>query len=43
MDGREKVIYLEFTDDVAVLSDLWVVMVAVVMKMDQVKQRFGIN
>ena len=41
--GSERVADLDFADDVALLADSWVVMVAMVMKMEQVTQRFGIN
>ena len=43
MVGSEKIVDLDFADDVALLADSWVVMVSMVMKMEQVTQRFGIN
>ena len=43
MVGGERVMDLDFADDVALLADTWVVMVAMVMRMEQVTQRFGIN
>ena len=43
MVGRERVVDLDFADDVALLADSWLVMVAMVMKMEEVTQSFGIN
>ena len=43
MVGDERVVDLDFADDVALLADSWLVMVAMVMRMEQVTQRFGIN
>ena len=43
MVGSERVVDLDFADDVALLADSWLVMVAMVMRMEQVTQRFGIN
>ena len=43
MVGKERVVDLDFADDVALLADSWMVMAALVMKMEQVTQRFGIN
>ena len=43
MVGSERVVDLDFADDVALLADTWVVMVGMVMKMEEVTQRFGIN
>ena len=34
---------LDFADDVALLADSWLVMVAMVLRMEEVTQRFGIN
>ena len=41
--GEERVVDLDFADDVALLADLWMVMVALVMNTEEVTQRFGIN
>ena len=43
MVGQERVVDLYFADDVALLADSWQVMVAIVMKMEELTQRFGIN
>ena len=43
MVGSERVVDLDFADDVALLADTWVVMVGMVMRMEEVTQRFGIN
>ena len=43
MVGSERIADLDFADDVALLADSWMVMVSMVMKMEQVTQRFGIN
>ena len=43
MVGKERVVDLDFADDVALLADSWMVMAALVMKMEEVTQRFGIN
>ena len=43
MVGGERVVDLDFADDVALLADSWLVMVAMVMRLEQVTQRFGIN
>ena len=41
--SSEKVVDLDLADDVAFLADSWLVMVAMVMKMEQVTQNFGIH
>ena len=38
-----EIIDLDFADDLALLADLWMVMAALVIKMEQVTQRFSIN
>ena len=43
MVGDERVVDLDLADDVALLADSWLVMVAMVMRMERVTQRFGIN
>ena len=43
MVGSERVMDLDFADDVALLADTWVVMASMVMRMEQVTQKFGIN
>ena len=43
MVGEERVVDLDFADDVALIADTWLVLVAMVMRMEQVTQRFGIN
>ena len=43
MVGQERVVDLDFADDVALLADSWLVMVAMVLKMEEVTQKFGIN
>ena len=43
MVGGERVVDLDFADDVALLADSWLVMVSMVMRMEEVTQRFGIN
>ena len=40
MFGSERVVDLDFAGDVALLSDLWLVMVALIMRMEQNTQRF---
>ena len=39
--GEEKVFDLDFADDVALLSNSWMAMAALLMKMEEVTQRFG--
>ena len=41
--GQENVVDLDFADDVALLADTWMVLVGMVMRMELVTQRFGIN
>jgi hypothetical protein len=41
--GRERVMDLDFADDVALLADTWLVLVGLVVRMEEVTQRFGIN
>ena len=41
--GNERVTDLDFADDVALMADTWMVLVGMVMSMEQVTQRFGIN
>ena len=41
--GQETVIDLDFADDVALLADAWMILVGMVMRMELVTQRFGIN
>ena len=41
--GVEKVVDSNFADDVALLADSWMAMTALVLKMEEVTQRFGIN
>ena len=41
--GSENVTDQDFADDVALLADSYFVMVAIVMRMEQATQRFGIN
>ena len=43
MVGSERVVDLDLADDVALLTDSWVLTVAMVMKIERTKQRFGIN
>lgn len=43
MVDSESVTNLDFADDIALLDDSWFVMVAMVMRMEQVTQRFCIN
>ena len=43
MVGSGRAVDLDFADDVALLADTWVVMVGMVMRMEEVTQRFGIN
>ena len=43
MVGQKRVVDLDFADYVALLADLWQVMVAIVMKMEEVTQRFSIK
>ena len=43
MVGSERVIYLDFADDVALLAVTVVVMVGMVMRMEEVTQRFDKN
>ena len=38
-----NVVDLDFADDVALLADTWMVLVGMVMRMELVTQRFGIN
>ena len=40
---QERVTDLDVADDVTLLTDSWLVMVALVKKMDEVSQRFGMN
>ena len=41
--GEETVVDLDFADDVALLADTWMVLAGMVMRMEMVTQRFGIN
>ena len=41
--GSERVVDLDFADDVPLLADLWLVMVTLAMRMEYVTQRFGIK
>ena len=41
--GQETVIDLDFADDVALLADTWMVLASMVMRMEGVTQKFGIN
>ena len=43
MVGSERVTDLDFADDVALMADTWMLLVEMVMSMEQVTQRFGIN
>ena len=43
MVGSKSVIDLDFEDDMALLADSWFVTVAMVMRMEQVTQRFDID
>ena len=43
MAGKEKLVDLDFVDDVALLADLSMVMTALVMKKEEVMQRFGVD
>ena len=43
MLSNERVVDLEFTDDVALLTDSWLVLVMMAMRMKQITQRYGIN
>ena len=38
----ESATWIDFADDVALLADSWMVMAALLMKMEEVTQRFGI-
>ena len=41
--GQETVSVMDFADDVALLADSWMVLVGMVMRMELVTQKFGIN
>ena len=41
--GDTKVTDLYFTDDVALMADTWLVLAALVVKMEKVTQRVGMN
>ena len=41
--GQRTVMDFDFADDVALLVDSWMVLVGMVMRMELVTQRFGIN
>ena len=43
MVGSERVVYLDLADEVALLADLWLVLVTMVMRIKRVAQRFGIS
>ena len=43
MVNKERVVDLNFADDVALLADLWMVISALVMKMEEMTQRFVNN
>ena len=41
--GQETVVDLDFADDLALLAGSWMVLVGMVMRMELITQRFGIN
>ena len=43
MVGQERVVDVDFADDVVLLADSWQVVVVIVLKMEEVTQRFGIT
>ena len=42
-NGRETVVDLDFAHDVELLADRWMILVGMVIVIEVVKQRFGIN